>query len=138
MKETDYRYIMENMSVLQIGAKYSYRELVDDIDLSYKYRCIIKQLLLQEVDADTTIESHLYYMKPQDESCRIYRQLRAKIRIYVPKVKKHFGGRTDTEFEERVLTAEELASISPEQKTLMGMMISELQLSKMGLMTFVI
>ena len=38
---------MENMSVLQIGAKYSYRELVDDIDLSYKYRCIIKQLLLQ-------------------------------------------------------------------------------------------
>ena len=47
MKETDYRYIMENMSVLQIGAKYSYRELVDDIDLSYKYRCIIKQLLLQ-------------------------------------------------------------------------------------------
>ena len=74
---------MENMSVLQIGAKYSYRELVDDIDLSYKYRCIIKQLLLQEVDADTTIESHLYYMKPQDESCRIYRQLRAKIRIYV-------------------------------------------------------
>ena len=32
MKETDYRYIMENMSVLQIGAKYSYRELVDDID----------------------------------------------------------------------------------------------------------
>lgn len=129
---------MENMSVLQIGAKYSYRELVDDIDLSYKYRCIIKQLLLQEVDADTTIESHLYYMKPQDESCRIYRQLRAKIRIYVPKVKKHPGGRTDTEFEERVLTAEELASISPEQKTLMGMMISELQLSKMGLMTFVI
>ena len=129
---------MENMSVLQIGAKYSYRELVDDIDLSYKYRCIIKQLLLQEVDADTTIESHLYYMKPQDESCRIYRQLRAKIRIYVPKVKKHHGGRTDTEFEERVLTAEELASISPEQKTLMGMMISELQLSKMGLMTFVI
>lgn len=138
MKETDYRYIMENMSVLQIGAKYSYRELVDDIDLSYKYRCIIKQLLLQEVDADTTIESHLYYMKPQDESCRIYRQLRAKIRIYVPKVKKHLGGRTDTEFEERVLTAEELTSISPEQKTLMGMMISELQLSKMGLMTFVI
>lgn len=138
MKETDYRYIMENMSVLQIGAKYSYRELVDDIDLSYKYRCIIKQLLLQEVDADTTIESHLYYMKPQDESCRIYRQLRAKIRIYVPKVKKYLGGRTDTEFEERVLTAEELASISPEQKTLMGMMISELQLSKMGLMTFVI
>ena len=129
---------MENMSVLQIGAKYSYRELVDDIDLSYKYRCIIKQLLLQEVDADTTIESHLYYMKPQDESCRIYRQLRAKIRIYVPKVKKQLGGRTDTEFEERVLTAEELASISPEQKTLMGMMISELQLSKMGLMTFVI
>ena len=98
MKETDYRYIMENMSVLQIGAKYSYRELVDDIDLSYKYRCIIKQLLLQEVDADTTIESHLYYMKPQDESCRIYRQLRAKIRIYVPRVKKHLGGRTDTEY----------------------------------------
>ena len=39
---------------------------------------------------------------------------------------------------EHVGPSEELASISPEQKTLMGMMISELQLSKMGLMTFVI
>ncbi len=138
MKDTDYRYILENMTAIQIGTKYTYRELVDDIDLSYKYRCIIKQILLQEVDADTTLESHLYYMMPEDESCRVYKQLRAKIRIYVPKVKKHFGGRSDTEFEERVLSSEELASIRPEQKKLMGIMIAEIQISKMGLMTFVI
>lgn len=138
MKENDYKYILDSMTAIQIGSRYTYQELLDDIDLSYKYRCIIKKILLQEVDAGTTLESHLYYMRPEDESCRIYQQLKSKIRLYVPKQKKHLGGKVSTEFEERVLTAEELSSISPEQKKLMGLMIAELQISRMALMTFVV
>ncbi len=138
MNENDYKYILDSLSLLQLGSRYTYRELLENIDISYKYRCIIKKIILQEVAEDTTLESHLYYMKPESESCRVYQQLRARIRIYVPVCKKRFGGREETSYEERVLTPEELSVISPQQKELMGMIISELQLSKMGLMNFVV
>ncbi len=138
MENNSYKYILDSLSTLQLGSHYTYRELLDDIEISYKFRCIIKQYFLQNIDADTTLESHLYYMKPQDESCRIYQQLKARIRIYVPKEKVHRNGETTCEYEERTLKPEELASISPHQKEMMGIMISELQISKMGLMTFVV
>lgn len=138
MDSNSYKYILDSLSVLQIGSHYTYRELLEDVGISYKYRCIIKQYFLQDMDADTTLESHLYHMKPQDEDCRIYQQLKARVRIYVPKEKKHRNKETTREYEERTLKVEELASITPQQKEMMGIMISELQISKVGLMTFVV
>lgn len=138
MEDNDYKYVLDSLSVLQLGARFTYRELLDNIEISYKYRCIIKQYLLQEVDPDTTLESHLYYLAEQDESCRIYQQLRARIRVYVRKERVNRKGEMETLFEERTLTPQELASIRPEQKEWMGMVIAELQISKMGLMTFVV
>ncbi len=138
MGDNDYKYILDSLSVLQLGARFTYRELLDNIEISYKYRCIIKQHILQEVDPDTTLESHLYYLAKEDESCRIYQQLRAKIRIYVRKESVNRKGETEVLYEERTLTPQELASIRPEQKKWMGMIIAELQISKMGLMTFVV
>ena len=138
MEDNDYKYVLDSLSVLQLGARFTYRELLDNIEISYKYRCIIKQYLLQEVDPDTTLESHLYYLAEQDESCRIYQQLRARIRVYVRKERVNRKGETQTLFEERTLTPQELASIRPEQKEWMGMVIAELQISKMELMTFVV
>lgn len=138
MGDNDYKYVIDSLYQIQLGAKQSYAELLDNVDLSHKYRSIIREDLLREVDPSTTLESHLYYMKPEDEACRVYHKLKAKIRIYVPQKKKHlFGGET-TEFEERTLTPEELASITPEQKELMGVIIAELQISKMGLMSYAV
>lgn len=138
MAENDYKYILESLSTIQVGARYAYSELQDNVDFSYKFRCIIKKTFLSEVSADTTIESHLYYMKPEDESCGVLSLIKSKIRLYVPRQKKGRGGRIVTEYEERILTPKELASISPEQKTAMGMMIFELQINKLGLMSYAV
>ena len=138
MAESDYKYILESLSTIQVGARYTFAELQDNVDFSYKFRCIIKRTFLAEVAPDTTLESHLYYMKPEDESCEILTLIKSKIRLYVPRQKKGRGGRTVTEYEERVLTPKELSSISPEQKKAMGMMIFELQINKLGLMSYAI
>ena len=137
MAENDYKYILDELTILHVGVRWAYRELQDNIDFSYKFRCIIKKIILQEVDPDTTIESHLYYMKPEDESCKVLTLLKTKVRLYVP-VKKEHRGKVTTSYEERVLSTGELASLSPEQKEKMGIMLSELQISKMGLMTYAI
>lgn len=138
MNDSDYKYILDSLSVIQIGARLSYQEMLDNRDLSRKYRSIIRQDLLNGIDPATTLESHLYYMKPEDDSCRVYQRLKAKIRVYYPKEKKHLFGRTSREYEERILTPEELAAISPEQKELMGLIIAELQIPKVGLMSYAV
>jgi hypothetical protein len=134
----DYKYVLDSLSVLQLGSRFTYRELLDDIEISYKFRCIIKQHILQEVDADTTLESHLYYLSDVDESFRVYQQLKVKIRIYVRKKRMNRKGEEEISFEERTLTPGELVCLRPEQKKMMGIIIAELQLSKVGLMSFVV
>lgn len=138
MNDNDYKYVIDSLSVIQIGARLSYEELLDNRDLSRKYRSIIRQDLLQGMDPATTLESHLYYMQPDDSACRVYHKLKSKIRVYYPREKKHLFGPASLEYEEHVLTPEELASISPEQKEKMGIIIAELQLSKVGLMSYAV
>ena len=102
----DYKYIMEGLTEIAVGTRYTYAELEDNPELSYKFRCIIKRFFEQEVGRETSLESHLYYMKPEDESCRIYAQIKAKIRVYCPVTGKSFG-RTKTIYKEQILKADE-------------------------------
>ena len=138
MKDTDYRYILENMTAIQIGAKYTYRELVDDIDLSYKYRCIIKQILLQEVDADTTLESHLYYMTQDQFSYRTYKQLKARVKISVLREKKTLFGGTKVSYQTETVKLDTFTQWNLAQKKKQGVIVQELILSKLALMTFTV
>ncbi|MDD6715475.1 MAG: hypothetical protein PUF49_03765 [Firmicutes bacterium] len=131
----DYKYIMEGLTDIAVGARYTYAELEDNPELSYKFRCIIKRFFEQEVGRETSLESHLYYMKPEDESCRIYTQIKAKVRVYCPVTSKS-SGRTKTIYKEQTLAADELSKIPLSEKNRRGMIVHELQLSKLGLMTF--
>ena len=121
----DYKYIMEGLTEIAVGTRYTYAELEDNPELSYKFRCIIKRFFEQEVGRETSLESHLYYMK----------QIKAKIRVYCPVTGKSFG-RTKTIYKEQILKADELSKIPLSEKNRRGMIVHELQLSKLGLMTF--
>lgn len=132
---SDYRYILDNLTELAVGARYSYAELADNIDLSYKYRCIIKRFIEQEVDPQTTLESHFYCMTPDSQSYEIYRQIHTKVRCYVRnKHKALFGSRT--RYEEIVLPVEELAAMSVDDKMRKRLFIAEIQIPKVRLMSY--
>lgn len=132
---SDYRYILDNLSELAVGSRYSYRELAENIDLSYKYRCIIKRFIEQEVDPETTIESHFYCMTRDSSSYEIYQQLHTKVRCYVQNKKKGLFG-TSTAYAEEVMTMEELTAMSPEDKLSKRLLIAEIQIPKIRLMNY--
>jgi hypothetical protein len=131
----DFQYIIDDLYAVTIGAKLSYAQLMDNEDLSYKYRCIIKRYFLQEVADDTTLESHFYYMAPDAQSTEIYDRMRTKVRIYYP-VTRTKGGRSETVYEERVMKPSELAAIPPASKEKMGIIVHEVEISKRGLMNY--
>lgn len=131
---SDYRYIIDDLSHLAVGSRYRYEELMDNIDLSYKYRCIIKRFLLREVDPSITIESHFYCMTADSESYEIYRQLQTKVRCYVKSHKKRLFG--SQRYEERFMPLEELVAMSVEEKRSRRLLIAEIQMTKMRLMNY--
>ncbi len=132
----DYKYIMDDLSRLQIGSHFTYKELADNEDLSYKYRSIIKRFIEREVEEDTTLESHFYYLQKDSNSNDIYKRLKTKVRSYIPTRKKRFGGGFDTVYKEELMDVADFCEMTPEIKKNKGLMIAEIQMSKVGLMTY--
>ena len=141
-KNRDYKYFIDDLTKLSMGARYTYKELLDEENLSFRFRSIIKSVMLPLVDQDTSLESHFYYMGTQGEDFECYKRLRAKVRYYCPEEKRRslFGLRQDSEdvrYKEHFVKLQDLCAIPPDDKERMGIVIHEIQLSKPALLSFV-
>ena len=132
----DFKYVLQDVRTLSLGVKYTYEELLQDDRVPFKFQAVITQYLLKETSPDTTLESEFYYMKPGTFIYDVYRQLKAKAKIRTQTVKKAMFGKEKIVYKEETLTVEELAAMNLAQKKAAGLMIEEIELSKLGLMTF--
>lgn len=132
----DYRYILDDLSHIAVGARYCYQELADNMDVSYKFRCIIKRVLEREAGPQMTIESHLYGMTTDSESYQVYHHLRTKVRCYRRSRKRRLFG--SARYEETLMPIEELAAMTIEEKTTARLLITEIQIPKMRLANYAI
>ncbi len=83
MAEKDYKHVYQDMTNLYLGGKLSYAELLDIDEVPFKFKCILSQYITKEVAADTTIENHIFYIKPEDMAYMIYKKMKVKFRLYV-------------------------------------------------------
>lgn len=134
----NFKYEMNDLTVLYFGAKYSFQEIIDDPNVSFKVKKIIRSYLGKDLDPETTLESVFYYMQPGDEAYLVFDQLRTKIRLSMPAERKKLFGGTERYYREEIWKLKDLAALSPEEKKKRGIIISEIQISKMGLMMFTV
>lgn len=127
----DYKYSMQDVARLYVGSKYTFRELLDEEELSFKFRLVMQRYILPEADMEDTLETHLYYLPRDSFLVKVYKQMKAKVRVNVIEEKKSGQRRYVT----KVLTVEELAAIPPEKKEQQGCVIQELSVSKLALAT---
>ncbi|WP_044912652.1 hypothetical protein [Butyrivibrio sp. WCE2006] len=130
INEDDFKYTMQDVSRYYLGARLSYREIMADEMAPFKFKTIVERYIAKDIDADTTLESHLYHLTDQDFEWRVFKQLRAKVRV--SQLKK---GSTD-HYQEKVYTMDQLAAISPDSKESAGMIVRELIISKLALLAF--
>ena len=71
----DYKYSMQDTNRLYIGCKYTFRELLEEEELSFKFRLILEKYVLPEADLDDTLETHLYYLGSETFLVKIYKQM---------------------------------------------------------------
>lgn len=134
--DKDFKYCMQDTEKVYIGARYSYGELMADEHVPFKFQTIIEHYIAKDTDMDTTLESQLYYMKPDDFTCRTYQHLRAKVKFQIMKEKHLLFGRSEMRYVEEVLPVEKFAEINLAQKKASGVIVRELVLSKMGIAGF--
>ena len=134
----DFKYMLQDVSRIYIGAKYTYRELMENPEAAFKFKSVIEHYLLRETDPDTSLESDFYYMKPESFSCRTYEQLKVKLKISILVDRQGKGGKTERVYREKTVSLSELASIPLAQKKRDGIVVQELILSKLALVSFVL
>lgn len=132
----DYKYAMQDLSNLYIGAKYTMDEILEEENISFKFRMVTERYILPESDREDTLETHLYYLDPKSFIVKIYKQLKAKVKVSVIEEKKSADGSVRKSYCTRVMTPEELSAVPVAEKEQKGMVIQELSINKLALMMF--
>ena len=137
----EFKYAITDTGCLYLGAKYSYSELMDSEDVSFKFQAIIDRYILTEMDAETTLESHFYFMEKKEFSYKTYQQLKTKVKVSrLVTTKPLFGfiGKPKRKYQTEVIPLVKFVEMSKEEKERAGIMIQEIIINKLAMMAFVI
>ncbi|MBE5883089.1 MAG: hypothetical protein E7291_01505 [Lachnospiraceae bacterium] len=132
----DYKYHMQDTGNLYIGAKYTLENILDEEEITFKFRLIVERYILPEADLQDTLETHLYYLEPKSFLVKIYKQLKAKVKINIIEEKRSVLGGSKKQYTTKMIKVEELAAMSVEEKEQKGVVVQELRMSKLALMAF--
>lgn len=132
----DYKYHMQDTSNLYIGSKYTLENIIDEEEITFKFRLIVERYILPEADLQDTLETHLYYLEPKSFLVKIYKQIKAKVKINIIEEKRSLLGGVKKQYTTKMLTVEELAAMPVAEKEAKGVVVQELRMSKLALMAF--
>lgn len=132
----DYKYCMQDVSRLYVGSKYTFDELLENEEIPFKFRLVVERYILPEADLADTLETHLYYLDKESFQVKIFRQLKAQVKVNLIEEKKGLGGNPKKEYTTKLLPVEQLVKLSVQEKEQVGLVIQELVLSKLALMGF--
>ncbi len=113
-------------------------EILENEDAYYRFKAVCRQYLITEVDQDTTLESHLYHLTPDQPAAGVYTELGARVKLSVPVVKKGIFGREHKVYKEEIWKITELMELSVQKKQFRGIVLTELQIPKIRLREFAV
>ena len=120
MTQDDFKYMMQDLYRLYFGVKCTYREILQNEDAYYKFKAVVRQYLIREVDEDTTIESHLYYLEKDSESFRAYRKMKTKVTCMVPDTRRPPKEDGKPYYRQEVFTVDDLVKVPAQTKERMA------------------
>ena len=135
-QDKDFKYVMQDMGAVYLGARYSYAELLEEEMIAFKLKTIISRYILKDVDSSTTLESHFYYMTADSFAYQTFLELKVKVKVSLPEEKKSLTGKERICYKDKVYALKDLAELNLARKKQMGMIIREIIVSKLGVMSF--
>lgn len=83
MADQDFKYIIQDLTNIYLGARGTYEELLEDENVPYKLKKIFLRIMLTEVAPDTTPENHVFYMSKDSVSFKAYKKMKARFKMSV-------------------------------------------------------
>lgn len=136
IQDHDFKYVMIDTGNLYLGAKFTFRELLEQEMLPFKMKAIISHYLLKETDQENTLESQLYYLEKGNFLYDTLIQLKVKVKVTMPVEKKSLTGKPKSRYIEEIFPLAQLADMNPAGKKAAGIMIQEMIIPKLALMSF--
>lgn len=136
----DYKYMLQDITTIYLGAKYTYADLIEERDISFKVKTLVNRFIGPELEKDglsikdISLDRHFYYMEGNGYVYQTYLQLKTKVKFSILEEKKGFGGKVKKQYTTKVLKLEEFVKMSPAEKEEKGIFIQEISMSKMALM----
>lgn len=138
MENKDYKYTMADFSNIYLGAKFTYREIIEHPEVSFKLKAVIERYFLTDLDADTSLESHFYYMEPSQFAAKTYLQLKVKVKFNILEERKGLFGKGERVYTTKILPIHKFMEINLAKKKAGGVVIQEIVFPKMALLSFVL
>lgn len=83
-REQDFKYVMQNFSNVYIGARCTYEEAAEHMDMPSRLKTAIYRMIYGgEITREETIASHLLRLTKQDMGYLFYSQLKLQIKVLV-------------------------------------------------------
>lgn len=132
----DFKYVMQDTGNIYLGAKFTYAEIMDREDVSFKIKAVAEHYILKDTAIDTSLESHFFYMKPKEFAARTYEQLKVKVKVSELKTGKRTEEKKKAAYMDKVYKISDFLELPEEEKRQKGIIIQEISISKLALMTF--
>ncbi len=132
----DYKYVMQDTYQLYLGAKYTFEEIIDNEEIPFKFRLIVERYVYQDVDPETTLESHFYYLSDNGLLFKTYKHIKLKVKVNILEEKKSLTGQKKMVYTTQILPIDRFAKMTPAEKEEKGVVIQEISCSKLALMAF--
>ena len=131
----DYKYFMQDAGCFYVGAKYTLKEITLNEDILFKFRKVVAESILPSYSEEDTLETVLYYLKPDDFVFQVFKQMNADVRVSIKVKKMLLFGKEEEVYQTKYIKVKELVSMSEEEKKKAGLLIQELKGGKLALLT---
>ena len=132
----DFKYIMQDTYQMYLGAKYTFEEVVDNEEIPFKFRLIVERYVYPEINPETTLESHFYYLSGNGLLVKTYKHIKLKVKFNMLEEKKGLTGKAKKVYTTQIVPITEFVKMTPEEKEAKGVVIQEIICSKLSLMAF--
>lgn len=130
----DFKYIMQDLHTVYVGANYTIEELIEEEDTPFKLRLILEKYLYDETTK--TLPLSEYFLQLQDKTLyyKVFKQLKTKLKV----VTKDSGTNTQKPptYKINVMTVDALMKQSTLETGDQNLIIQEVSFNKLAMMTF--
>lgn len=130
MNDNDFKYVVQDLSSVQLGARFTYDELMKNDRVPFKFQSIIRLYIYKEAKPEDEIGAHVLSLSEDSLLFEVFKQLRIKVKFY--EQKKNGSG-----FEQKVMKIGEFVPYARDNWR-EGSMVHEVILSSLALMTFAV